>query len=102
MPLLPALLVLALAVVLGTGAAVVRRAPVSAESTVAAARRHAALTAAAAQVLGVVAALGTATSEALRSGRPGQAGVAVLLVPVAYAVVHTVVLAVGELTWPRP
>ena len=102
MALLPALFVLALAAALGAGVAAVRRAPVSTEATVAAARRHAALTATAAVTLGLVAAIGTATSEALRSGRPGQLGVAVVLAPVAYAVVHTAVLAIGELTWPRP
>ena len=29
-------------------------------------------------------------------------GVTALLVPIAFGVAHTVVLAVGELTWPRP
>jgi hypothetical protein len=98
MSLLPLLFALALAGTLGVGAATVRRAPDSAESTVAAARRHAARTSAAARTLGLGAALGTAAT-----GAPsGDLGVTVLLAPVVYAVVHTAVLAVGELTWPRP
>ncbi len=102
MALLPLLFTLTLAIALGAGAAVVRRSPPSAESTVAAARRHAALTSALAQTLGLVAGLGTATNQALSTGRAGQLGIAVLLAPVVYGVVHTAVLAVGELTWPRP
>ena len=102
MALLPLLCALVLAGALGAGAAAVRRAPVSAESTVAAARRHARLTATAAVVLGAAAAVGTAGTEAFRGGRAGGLGVTVLLVPVVYGIVHTVVLGIGELTWPRP
>ncbi|NEK87409.1 hypothetical protein GCU60_16845 [Blastococcus saxobsidens] len=102
MALLPLLFALVLALSLGAGAAAVRRSPVSLESTVVAARRHAALTAATARTLGLVAAVGTAVTGAFSDGRAGAAGLTVLLVPVVYAVVHTVVLAVGELTWPRP
>ena len=60
MALLPLLVMLVLAVAVATGAAVVRRAPASRETTVATARRHAALTAGAALVLAGVAGLSTA------------------------------------------
>jgi hypothetical protein len=86
-------------VAVSVGAAVTRRSPPSLEASVAAARRHARLTARAAVALGVVAALVTAATS---STLAGGLGVTVLRFPVVFAVTHTVVLAVGELTWPRP
>ena len=38
----------------------------------------------------------------LGNGSPGGLGVTALLVPITFGVVHTLVLAAGELTWPRP
>jgi len=69
---------------------------------VAAARRHAALTAGAALVLAGVAGLATALAGWAWTSGPGSLGVTALLVPVAAGVTHTVVLLLGELTWPRP
>ena len=38
----------------------------------------------------------------LGNSAPGGLGVTALLLPLGYGVVHVAVLAVGELTWPRP
>lgn len=102
MALLPALFVLTLAAAVAVGAAVVRRSPSSSETTVAAARRHARLTSTAAVVLAAAAAVGTAVTGWLGGSGPSHNGVTALLVPVSFGVVHTVVLALGELAWPRP
>jgi hypothetical protein len=59
MALLPFLLVLALALAVATGVAFVRREPPSRETTVAAARRHAAGSSAMAIALGLIAAVGS-------------------------------------------
>lgn len=81
---------------------VVRRSPPSRESAVAAARAHARLGSVAAVVLGGAAALWTGTARLEDAVGPGSLGVTALLVPIAFGVVHTAVLAVTELTWPRP
>ena len=96
--LLPALLVAA-AVAAGTGHA--RRSAPSRETAVSATRRHARLTSSAALVLGGAAAALVGVVD-LGNTSPGGQGTTVLLVPITFALVHTVVLAVGESTWPRP
>ncbi|SDO01220.1 hypothetical protein [Geodermatophilus sp. DSM 45219] len=99
-------LLLLLPVLAGTVALVVtglvRRSPPSRESAVAAARAHARLGSLAAVVLGGAAALWTGTARLEDAVGPGGLGVTALLVPIAFGVVHTAVLAVTELTWPRP
>ncbi|WP_347058529.1 hypothetical protein ABC795_17285 [Blastococcus sp. HT6-30] len=95
----PLLLLLVLAAVGGAGAA--RRSPPSREHAVAAARRHATRTAAAAYVLGAAAALVVLEAE-VGNTAPGGLGVTILLTLLTFGVVHVVVLALGELTWPRP
>jgi hypothetical protein len=100
--LLPLLTVLVLAVAVAGGVALARRSPPSAESTVAAARQHARLTSTAAVVLAGVAALVTGATSPLNGGGAGSLGRQALLVPICFGVAHTVVLALGELTWPRP
>ncbi|MGY2080890.1 hypothetical protein [Modestobacter sp. SYSU DS0657] len=100
-PVVPLLLVLVLAGAVTLVAGVVRPSPPSREASVAAARRHARLAAAAALTLGAGAALLLAVLG-VGGAPPGSPGVTALLVPIVFAVVHTVVLAVGELTWPRP
>jgi hypothetical protein len=88
-----------MAVVVVTGA--LRRSPPSRERAVAAARRHAGLGSAAAVVAGGAGALWVGTTR-LDDGGPGSLGVTALLVPIAFGVVHTAVLGLAELTWPRP
>jgi hypothetical protein len=100
--LLPVLFVLVLAGAVGVAAATVRRSPASSETTVAAARRHARLTSTAAVVLATAAAVGTVATGRLAGSGPGATAKTALLVPIAFGVVHTAVLALGELTWPRP
>ena len=93
-----------LLVVVGTVATatvVVRRSPPSRETAVAAARRHAVHSAGAALLLGLLAA-GYVGAAELGNSSPGGLGVTALLIPIAFGVVHTLVLAAGELTWPRP
>ena len=102
MALLPLVLVLVLAAAVAVVAASTRRVPPSAEATVVAARRHASWTAVAAVVLGAAAALAEGTAGPFSVGGPAHLGVTALLVPVTFGVVHTAVLALGELTWPRP
>ncbi|MCZ2805876.1 hypothetical protein O2W18_12235 [Modestobacter sp. VKM Ac-2983] len=101
MALVPLLTVLALAGAVALAVGIVRRSPPSREASVAAARRHARLASVAAVALGAAAALATAVSE-LGNSAPGGLGVTGLLVPIVFGVAHTVVLAAGELTWPRP
>ncbi|GAB3355908.1 hypothetical protein [Modestobacter lapidis] len=101
MALVPLLAVLVLAGTVALGTAVVRRPPPSREASVAAARRHARLASGAAVALGAAAALATAARE-VGNTSPGGLGVTALLVPIAFGIVHTLVLAAGELTWPRP
>ena len=96
--LLPVLVGVVALVVTG----VVRRSPPSREQAVAAARAHAQLGSAAAVVLGGAAALWIGTARLEDAVGPSSLGVTALLVPIAFGVVHTAVLAVAELTWPRP
>ncbi|MGY1823355.1 hypothetical protein [Geodermatophilus sp. SYSU D00079] len=95
--LLPLLAGAATAAVTG----LLRRTPPSHELAVAAARRHARLGSAAALVAGLAAALWVGTTR-LGDPSPGSLGVTALLVPVVCGVVHTAVLGLTELTWPRP
>ncbi|MGY1660330.1 hypothetical protein ACI78Q_03810 [Geodermatophilus sp. SYSU D00705] len=100
MSLLVLLPVLAgMATVVATG--LLRRSPPSREQTVATARRHARYGSAAALGGGAAAALWVGTTR-LGDPSPGSLGVTALLVPIVFGVVHTVVLALAELTWPRP
>ena len=104
MALLPLLCALVLAAAAATGVAVARRSPPSRETTVAAARRHASLTALAALALAAVAAVATGIVTSLPGvlEGPDRNGVAALSVPLAFGLVHTAGLLLGELTWPRP
>jgi hypothetical protein len=99
--LVPLGLLLAVVVTAGMGTAIVRRSSPSRETAVAAARRHATQTAVAAILLGSLAA-GYVGATELGNGSPGGLGVTSLLIPITFGVVHTLVLAAGELTWPRP
>jgi hypothetical protein len=100
---LPLLLLLLLAALVGMGVAVARRSPPSREGTVADARRHAATASVAAVSVGVLAGLAVPFADgAWGSGSPGSGGRELMLVPIAFGLAHTVVLALGELTWPRP
>jgi hypothetical protein len=101
MATVPLLLVFVLLVTVAAGAALVRRSPPSRETTVAAARLHATRTAVAAYALGIAAALVVVAGRLGDTG-PGGLGITVLLTLLTSGVVHVVVLAVGELTWPRP
>ncbi|MGY1843975.1 hypothetical protein [Modestobacter sp. SYSU DS0875] len=103
LPLL-GVLVLALALAAAGGAGLARRPTPSRETTVAAARRHASISAAAAVILAGIAALTTVIVAAVPGvlQSPNRNGVWALLVPLAFGTVHTAVLLLGELTWPRP
>ena len=101
MGLVPLGLLLTVVVTFAVGTAVARRSPPSRETAVAAGRTHAVHSAAAAILLGCLAA-GYVGATGLGNGEPGRLGVTALLVPITFGVVHTVVLAAGELTWPRP
>ncbi|WP_138759983.1 hypothetical protein [Modestobacter altitudinis] len=102
MALLPLLLVVVLAAAVTVGAVLTRRVPPSAEATVAAARQHASWTALTAVVVAAAAALAAGATSPFTGDGPASLGIAALLVPVTFGVVHTAVLALGELTWPRP
>ncbi|MCZ2858945.1 hypothetical protein [Blastococcus sp. VKM Ac-2987] len=97
----PLLLLLVLVTTVVVGAGLARRSPPSREHAVAAARRHATRTAAAAYVLGAAAAVVVLEAE-VGNTAPGGLGVTVLLTLLTFGVVHVGVLALGELTWPRP
>jgi hypothetical protein len=99
--LVPLGLLLAAVVTVALATAVVRRSPPSREAAVAAGRTHAVHSAGAALLLGFLAA-GYVGATQLGNDSPGGLGVTALLVPITFGVVHTLVLAVGELTWPRP
>ncbi len=101
MGLLPLGLLLTLVVTVALGTAVVRRPPPSREAAVAAGRAHAVHSIGAALLLGGLAA-GYVGATQLGNDYPGGLGITALLVPITFGVVHTVVLAIGELTWPRP
>jgi hypothetical protein len=96
--LLPVLAGMAALVITG----IVRRSPPSREHAVTAARSHARLGSLAAVVLGAAAALWAGTGRLEDATGAGDLGVTALLVPIAFGVVHTAVLGVAELTWPRP
>jgi hypothetical protein len=100
--LLPLLLVVVLAGLIAAGVVAARRTPPSREAAVAAARRHAAGTAGLALV--AAAAVGLATAISGIDVFPGEAslGRTLVLAPVAAGIAHTLVLLIGELTWPRP
>ena len=68
----------------------------------AAARRHAAGTSALALALGGIAAVGSLAAGLRMLSGAGGLGLAALSAPLAFGIVHTVVLLLGELTWPRP
>jgi len=99
--LLPLLVLLAGIITVAFGAAAARRSPPSRETAVAAGRAHAVRTAVAAIGLGLAAAVYVGAAQPGNSA-PGGLGITALLVPVAFGIVHTVVVGVGELTWPRP
>jgi hypothetical protein len=99
--LLPLLVLLAGIVTVSFGVVAARRSPPSWETAVAAARRHAVRTAAAAIGLGIAAGLYVGTTQ-LGNSSPGGLGITALLVPITFGVVHTLVVGLGELTWPRP
>jgi len=99
--LLPVLLLLAVVVTVSFGGVAARRSPPSRETAVAAARAHATRTAVAAVGLGLAAAVYVGVTQ-LGNSAPGGLGVSALLVPITFGIVHTLVLGVGELTWPRP
>ncbi|MFP5371149.1 MAG: hypothetical protein ACLGI3_10430 [Actinomycetes bacterium] len=101
MALLPLGLLLAMVATLAIGTAVARRSPPSRETAVAAGRRHAVRTAGAAVLLGALAAVHVGAAQ-LGNVSPGGLGITTLLVPITFGVVHNLVLAAGELTWPRP
>jgi hypothetical protein len=101
--LLPVLVVLALAATVGGAFALGCRAAASQEVTVATARRHGLVAAVLAPVAGlVVAVLLVVAGGDAGHGYPGTVGDALVLVPLAYAIAHTLVLLIGELTWPGP
>src|SRR4051812_9078100 len=100
---LPGIVVLAIVGFVAIAVSVRRRPGPSAEATVAAARFHALAVAVAAPVVGLVVAGWLLVAGADPGhGFPGTVGDAAAFAPLAFAVTHTVVLAIGELTWPRP
>src|SRR3954466_4366744 len=100
---LPLLLALLLTALVGVGVVVARRSPPSREGTVADARGQAAAASVAAVVVGVLAGLAVPFADgAWGTGSPGSGGRELMFVPVAFGIAHTVVLTLGELTWPRP
>src|SRR4051812_15425608 len=101
MALLPLGMLLVAVATVAAGTAVARRSPPSRETSVAAARSHAVHASAAAILLGAMAAVYVGTTR-LGDARPGGLGVTALLVPISFGVVHTLVIGLGELTWPRP
>ena len=101
MALLPLLVLLAGTATVAVGAVTARRSPPSRELAVAAARAHAVRTAVAAIALGLAAAVYVGATQ-LGNSSPGGLGITAILVVVTFGVVHTVVLGIGELTWPRP
>jgi hypothetical protein len=99
--LLPVLVMLAAVVTVACGAVAARRSPPSREQAVAAGRAHATRTAVAAVGVGAAAALYVGATQ-LGNSEPGGLGVTALLVPLSFGIAHTLVLGIGELTWPRP
>ena len=101
MAVLAPLVLLAVVVAVSWTLAASRTAPPSREAAVAAGRAHARRTAGAAIGLGAAAAIYVGTTQ-LGNSSPGGLGVTAILVPITFGVVHTAVLGIGELTWPRP
>jgi hypothetical protein len=99
--LLPFLVMLAAVVAVSVGVVAARRSPPSRETAVAAGRTHARWTAVAAIGLGLACAVYVGAAQ-LGNYTPGGLGITALLVPITFGVVHTLVLGLGELTWPRP
>jgi hypothetical protein len=99
--LLPLLVLLAGTVTVAVGAATAQHSPPSRETAVAAARAHAVRTAVAAIGLGLAAAVYVGSVQ-LGNSSAGGLGITAILVLVTFGVVHTLVLGLGELTWPRP
>src|SRR4051812_19466579 len=103
MALLPVLVVLALVVGVGWAVSAARRSGPSHEAAVAAARRHGLVVAVLAPVAGLVSVGGLLWAAAdVGHGFPGSMGNALAISPLAYALAHTLVMILGELTWPRP
>lgn len=101
--MLPVFVVLALAVAVGGIFTAARRASRSSEVAVTAARRHGLIVAVLAPVAGIVTVvLLVGAGMDVGHGFPGKTGDALALAPLAYALAHTLVLLIGELTWPRP
>ena len=100
---LPALVVLGLVGVVALAVTVGGRPGPSPEAAVAAARRHALVVSITAVVVGLVV-VGWLLWAAADPGHgfPGSVPEAAAFSPLAFALAHTVVLAVGELSWPRP
>ena len=101
MALVPLSVLLALVCTVALGVGLARRSPPSRETAVASARTHTVRAAGAAILLGAMAAVYVGTAG-LGNSSPGGLGITALLIPITFGVVHTLVLAVGELTWPRP
>ena len=99
MALLPLFCVVLLVAAVGVGATAARTTPPSGEAAVAAARRHAGLTAATAWAVGLLSAAATGVAGGLGDQ---QVGVTAVEVPLAFGIASTAVLLAGELTWPRP
>ncbi|WP_336026540.1 hypothetical protein [Geodermatophilus sp. FMUSA9-8] len=100
---LPLWLLMALvAVVVGGVTTVIGRTPPGREPAVINAARHARRTSAFAVLAGLIAALGCGVVCLSLLTGPGVFGRVLLLIPLAAGVAHAVVLALGELAWPRP
>jgi|1186.fasta_scaffold07597_3 hypothetical protein len=103
MELLLVLGVLALAVLVGWAVTGARRSGPSREVAVAAARRHGLVLAVLAPLVGLVTVGSLLWGAAdIGHGFPGSIGDALAISPLAYALAHTLVMVLGELTWPRP
>jgi hypothetical protein len=101
--LLPVAIVLALAALVAGVIRAARRIGPSREVVVAAARRQALVVSVLAPLAAIcpVVLLVVAGGD-VGQGFPGKVGDALLMSPLAFALTHTVVLALGELAWPRP
>src|SRR3954466_10710396 len=96
-------LALVLAVAVGWGLIAARRSAPSREVAVAAARRHGLVVAVAAPLAGLVVVGWLLWAAAdIGHGFPGSVTDALVISPLAYGLAHTLVLLLGELTWPRP
>jgi hypothetical protein len=98
---LPLLVLVLVASTVALGAVATRHSPPSRERAVAAARTHALRTTVAAIALGLAAAVYVGVAQ-LGNSSAGGLGITGILVLVTFGAVHTLVLGIGELTWPRP